>query len=82
MRVRLGRVAAPIVGRRALRADVVSGAEAATLGTQQHDARRWIGIGAREGAAQRLLEFMTDRVELIRPIERHDADFVVNVVKD
>ena len=29
-----------------------------------------------------LLEFMTDRVELIWPIERHDADFVVNVVKD
>jgi hypothetical protein len=82
MRVCLRRIAAPIVGVRALGADVVPGAEAAALGAQQYDARRRIGISALEGLGQRVLQLVADRVELVRPIKGNDADFIVNVVKD
>ena len=41
-----------------------------------------IGIGALKGLGQRLLQLVTDRVELVRPIKGNDTDFVVSVVKD
>jgi hypothetical protein len=82
MCVRLRRIAAPIVGVKALGADVVSGAEAAALGAQQYDARRGIGISALEGVGQRVLQLVADCVELVRPIKGNDADLIVNVVND
>ena len=80
MLVRLDRIAAPIVLRLGggLGADVVTGAEAAALGAQQHDTGRRFVIGARERGEQLLHQLRADRVQLVRPVERDDADLVVD----
>jgi len=84
--VRLGRIAAPVsisvgVGAGRLRPDVVAGAEAAPLGAQQHDAGRRVGVGPVKRVEQRVLQLGADRVELVRAVQRDDADLVVDLVQ-
>ena len=80
MRMRARRITPPIVSAWALWTDIVAGAEAAAFGAQQDDARRRISICALESLGERPLQFMVDRIELVRPINSDDADFIVDVV--
>src|SRR5438270_6345325 len=81
MCMRFGRVAPPVVSSLGLGADVVAGAKAATFGTQQHDACCRVGIGAGKRLGKRQLQLAADRVQFLRPVQRDDADLVVDLVK-
>jgi hypothetical protein len=61
-------------------ADVVADAEAAPRGFQHHHMGRRIVVGLAERVDQFVLELLADGVELVGPVERDDADFVVGLV--
>ena len=82
MCVRLGRVGTPIIRAGFFGADIITGAEAAPIGAQQHNAGRRIRLRHGEGLGQRILQLSANRIQLVGPIERDDADFLIDLVKN
>src|SRR5262249_15173409 len=67
-------------GARRARPDIVAGAEASSLGAQDDDARARVTVGFVKALDEQAPELGRDGVELLRPVERHDADAAVDGV--